>query len=464
MHAPDIRLGLSPTRLAGLRRFLGPAALVSVGYMDPGNWATDIEAGATFGYKLLWVLVAANIMAVLVQTLATRLGVVTGLDLAQACRQLYAKPVALMLWFMAEVAIIACDLAEIIGAAIALKLLFNVPLVIGAVLTVFDVFLVLALQRFGVRLLEAIVATLVFTIAVCFGIEIWLSRPSVPGIVGGLMPSLSHASLYIAISMVGATVMPHNLYLHSSLVKSRPVANNVPAQRSALRYYLVDTVLALNLALLVNAAILILAATVFASRGMAVSDRSEAFRLLEPLLGTSIASVLFAVALLCAGQSSTLTGALAGQIIMEGFLQLKLSPALRRLVTRLIAVIPAVIVLSIYGEEGTMPLLIGSQVVLSLQLPFALVPLIRITASRERMGALVSDWRITLAAAACSALIVAANAALIAEVVSEWLGDSPGLTVLAIGLACCVAFLLVWITFVKLRPMMSKLDADFDAS
>src|SRR3954451_19169411 len=352
--------------------FAGPAYLVSVGYMDPGNWATDIEGGARFGYKLLWVLVMSNAMAVLLQTLSARLGIVSSRDLAQACRESYPKPVTTALWILCEIAIAACDLAEVLGAAIGLSLLFKIPLLVGVLLTTADTLLILWLQSFGIRKMEAFILALVTIIAGCFFVEILWAKPSVPEMVTGLIPRLSSESLYIVVGILGATVMPHNLYLHSALVQTRNIGQTEPEKRIACKYNLIDSVVALNGALLVNAAILVMAAAVFFKNGIVVTEIKQAHVLLVPLLGTSAAGVIFAIALLCSGQSSTLTGTMAGQIVMEGFLDFRMRPWLRRLITRAVAVVPAAITFCFAGEEPSLGLLILSQAVLSLQLPFAI--------------------------------------------------------------------------------------------
>ncbi len=430
----------------GLATYLGPALLVSVGYMDPGNWATDLEGGARFGYALIWVLLVSNLMALLLQTLCARLGVVSGLDLATGCRKHYPPGLAFSLWVLAEVAIIACDLAEVLGSAVALNLLFGIPLLYGALLTGFDVLLILALQRRGMRRLEAVVLVLLLTIAGCMLIELWLARPSLAGIASGLKPTLTGESLYVAIGILGATVMPHNLYLHSALVPRVEPAE----QPTALRRSFWSTALALNIALLVNAAILIVAAATFAARGVAVSDLREAHELLTPLLGTGIASLVFAVGLLCSGQSATLSGTLAGQIIMEGFLQLRLPPVLRRAVTRGLALIPAIAVLAWAGDDGLMPLLVASQVVLSIQLPFAVIPLIKLTGSQFVMGEHKTSRTVRVLAGICAAAIVSANAALVIHTVGQLQASSP-LAAAAVALAGIGALgLLCWIGTVPL--------------
>jgi len=371
--------------------FSGIGMMIAVGYMDPGNWATGLAAGSGWGYSLLFVILASNLMAMLLQHLAVRLGIVAGRDLAQACRDHYSRPTSLALWFLCELAIIACDLAEVIGSAIALQLLFDIPLVWGIVITAFDVMLILILQRRGFRIIEALVAALVFTIGACFAYELWAARPDAGGIIRGFVPTsqiLSDpAMLYVAIGILGATVMPHNLYLHSSIVQTRDFPRTDTGKREALRLATIDSTLALGFAFFVNAAILITAAAAFhGTVNEGVADIHQAYDLLTPVLGASLASTVFAVALLASGQNSTLTGTLAGQIVMEGFLDLRISPWARRLLTRLVAIVPAVVVALIYGDTGIGKLLILSQVVLSLQLPFAVFPLIIFTTSRAKMG------------------------------------------------------------------------------
>ncbi len=404
--------------------FAGPAYLVSVGYMDPGNWATDLEGGARFGYQLLWVLVMSNAMAVLLQTLSARLGVVNRRDLAQACRETYPKLVNWLLWFLCEIAIAACDLAEILGAAIGFQLLFKIPLLIGVFITATDTLFILWFSRFGIRIIEAVVLALITVIALCFGVEMWLVRPPLAEIAGGLVPRLTPGSLYVAIAILGATVMPHNLYLHSALVQTRRIGRSFEAKRTACRYNLVDSAIALNGALLVNAAILILAATVFFKRGIVVTEIAQAHLLLAPLLGTTLAGVMFAVALLAAGQSSTITGTMAGQIVMEGFLDIRMRPWLRRLITRMAAVAPAAITIYLAGEQGIYRLLIFSQVVLSLQLPFAVIPLIHFTSDRRRMGLFSNQGWVKLAAWSTALIIVGLNVHLVTNTIAGWL--APG--------------------------------------
>ena len=404
-----------------LLAFVGPAYLVSVGYMDPGNWATDLEGGARFGYQLIWVLLMSNLMAVLLQTLSARMGIVTGRDLAQACRENYPKPVAYSLWILCEIAIAACDLAEVLGTAIGLNLLTGIPLIYGVLITGFDTMLLLVIQHYGIRKMEALILMLVATIGACFLIEVFLSDPVWSEVVTGFVPRLTAESLYVAIGILGATVMPHNLYLHSALVQTRNVGSTVESKREACKYNFIDTAIALNGAFFVNAAILIVSAAVFFKNGVVVTEIQQAHELLTPLLGTALAGTLFAIALIAAGQSSTLTGTLAGQIVMEGFLKLRIRPFLRRLITRLIAIVPAVMVISMKGDGGTYDLLILSQVILSLQLPFAVIPLIKFTSDRSFMGAFASTWWAKLLAWVSAAIIIVLNANLVLGKLSEWM-------------------------------------------
>jgi len=382
-------VGIPPTGnwIRKLLAFAGPAYLVSVGYMDPGNWATDIEGGARFGYQLIWVLLLSNWMAILLQTLSARLGLFAGRDLAQACRDYYSRPVSFALWILCEIAIVACDLAEVLGSAIGLNLLFGIPLLWAVLITAADVLLLLALQNYGIRKMEAFIVSLVVIVGLCYVVEIILAKPAIGEILSAAVhPRLTNESLYVAIGILGATVMPHNLYLHSALVQSRRVNRTENDLKAAAKFNLIDSAVALNLAFFVNAAILIMSAAVFHRNGVVVTEISQAHATLAPLVGTALSSTLFAVALLCAGQSSTLTGTLAGQIVMEGFLRIRIRPWMRRLITRSLAIIPAVIVIALQGEQGTYRLLILSQVILSFQLPFAIVPLVQFTSSKEKMG------------------------------------------------------------------------------
>ncbi|MBE9605815.1 Nramp family divalent metal transporter [Acetobacteraceae bacterium H6797] len=385
-----------------LLAFAGPGYMVSVGYMDPGNWATDLAGGSKFGYTLLAVIMLSNLMAILLQALSARLGIASGMDLAQACRARFSRPVNLMLWLACELAIIACDLAEVIGTAIALKLLFGIPLLWGAVITVFDAFLMLLLMSRGFRALEAFVIALLIIIAGCFAIQIIAAAPPVAAILGGFMPSKEIVTnpemLYVAIGILGATVMPHNLYLHSSIVQTRDYDRTTEGKREAIGFAVADSTIALMLALFVNAAILILAAVAFYGSGTEVAEIEQAYELLSPVLGLGIASTLFAIALLASGMNSTITATLAGQIVMEGFLRLRLPHWARRLLTRGLAIIPVVAVTALYGEGGTAELLVLSQVVLSMQLPFAVIPLITFVTSKRIMGQfVVSRWLAVLA-------------------------------------------------------------------
>jgi manganese transport protein len=398
--------------------FAGPGYMVAVGYMDPGNWATDIAGGSRFGYTLLCVVMMSNLMAIVLQALSGKLGIVTGRDLAQACRDHYSKPVSYGLWFLCELAIAACDLAEVIGAAIALNLLFGIPLLYGILLTAFDVLLILFLQNKGFRYIEALVIALIATIGICFGVELFWSSPDVGDLMLGFVPSAEIVKnpemLYIAIGILGATVMPHNLYLHSAIVQTRQFEQTPLGKRQAIRFSTWDSTIALFFALFINAAILILAGAVFHTSGHNdVAEIGDAYHLLSPLLGTTVASILFGVALLASGQNSTLTGTLAGQIVMEGFLNLRLRPWLRRLITRLIAIIPAVIVTAMYGDSGTVNLLILSQVILSLQLSFAVVPLVRFTGSKAKMGEFVNPMWLNILAWFIAVVIMGLNAYLL---------------------------------------------------
>ena len=402
-----------------LLAFSGPGYMVSVGYMDPGNWATDLAGGSKFGYTLLSVIMISNLMAILLQGLSARLGIASGRDLAQACRAAYPRPVGWLLWVACELAIIACDLAEVIGTAIALKLLFGIPLVGGAILTALDAFLVLMLMSRGFRYLEAFIIALLFIIALCFGAQIVLAAPPVAAVLGGFVPSSAIVTnpemLYIAIGIIGATVMPHNLYLHSSIVQTRAYERNEEGKRSAIRYATTDSTIALMLALFVNAAILIVAAAVFHANGKDVAEIEEAHALLSPLLGVGIASTLFAVALLASGLNSTVTATLAGQIVMEGFLHIRLPHWVRRLITRAIAIVPVVVVAALYGESGTARLLILSQVILSMQLPFAVIPLVQFVSDKRKMGTFAISRPVAALAWLVASVIVALNVKLLFE-------------------------------------------------
>jgi manganese transport protein len=426
-----------------LLAFSGPAFLVSVGYMDPGNWATDIQAGSQFGYRLMWVLVLSNLMAILLQTLATRLGVVTGQDLAQACRESYPRPAALVLWILCEIAIAACDVAEVVGTIIALKLLFGIPYLAGLCIAAADTFLLLAMQRRGIRLLELITLGLVGVIAGSFCIEIFLARPDWAQLIRGFLPGLDttdpsrfHNSLYVAIGIIGATVMPHNLYLHSALVQSRAFPNSARGKALACRYNLFDSLLALNGAFFVNAAILVMSVVTFAgfyAEHGTVPTLPQAHMLLGKVWGTTLASILFAVALLASGQSSTLTGTLAGQVVMEGFVRLRLQPWMRRFLTRSVAILPALAVIALTGRESLwgagnvderlLQLIVLSQVVLSFQLPFAIVPLVQFTSDRRRMGQFANRGWVRILAWACTVEVIGLNSVLIYLQIGTWADD-----------------------------------------
>ncbi len=403
--------------------FLGPGYLVAVGYMDPGNWATSLAGGSHFGYTLLAVALISNIMAIILQSLCARLGIASGRDLAQACRDAYPKPVSFCLWILAELAICATDLAEVIGTAIGLYLLFNIPLEYGVIITAFDVFLVLAFQRLGFRWIEAFIISLLIIIFGCFGIQVWLAQPDLGGVLGGFVPSpeivTNPEMLYIALGIIGATVMPHNLYLHSSIVQTRAFGDTPPEKRQAIKFATIDSTIALMLALLVNASILILAAAAFHANGKTdVVELETAHELLTPLLGVGIAAPLFAIALLCCGLNSTVTATLAGQIVMEGFINIRLSPWLRRLITRMIAIVPAMVVTMMYGADGTAKLLIGSQVVLSLQLPFAVVPLVMFTRDRRKLGDFTAPVWLSGIAALIAVILIVLNMKMLWDVAS----------------------------------------------
>ena len=419
LSLPEVHGSIAIPITAGFWRklfaFAGPGYLVAVGYMDPGNWATDLAGGARYGYTLLSVIVLSNFMAILLQTLAARLGIASGRDLAQACRDSYSRPTTIALWILCEIAIAACDLAEVIGAAIALNLLFGLPLIWGVCLTALDVLIVLFLQHHGFRYVEALVVALIVMIAGSFAVELWLSRPDLAAVAVGFIPRAeilkNSEMLYIAIGILGATVMPHNLYLHSSIVQTRKYLDTHEGKAEAIRFATIDSSVALMSALFINAAILMMAAAVFHGSGHeSVAEIGEAYQLLSPLLGTKMASILFAVALLCSGQNATLTGTLAGQIVMEGFINIRLRPWLRRLMTRLIAIVPAIIVIVLYGDRGTTPLIILSQVILSLQLSFAVFPLVMFTADRRKMGAFASPWWLSALAWPVAIVIAVLNA------------------------------------------------------
>lgn len=401
--------------------FAGPGFMVAVGYMDPGNWATDLAGGAKFGYSLLCVIMISNLMAILLQHLCVKLGIATGRDLAQACRDHYSRPTVWFLWIMCELAIAACDLAEVIGSAIALQLLFGIPLVWGCVITALDVMVVLLLQNRGFRYLEAVVITLIATIGTCFAVELFIAKPDVGAVVAGFVPTTeilrNPAMLYVAIGILGATVMPHNLYLHSSIVQTRRYEQTAGGKREAIKFATLDSTFALMFALFINGSILVLAAAAFHQTGHSeVAEIQDAFHLLDGVLGVTFASVLFAVALLASGQNSTLTGTLAGQIVMEGFLNIRLRPWLRRLITRAIAIVPAIVVIGLFGESKSTELLVASQVCLSMQLGFACWPLMRFTGERAKMGEFTNPLWIKLLGWTTTLLIIGLNLKLLLDV------------------------------------------------
>ena len=438
--------------------FMGPAYMVSVGYMDPGNWATDIAGGSGYGYALLWVLLMSNLMALLLQSLSARMGLVAGLDLAQASKATYPKFVNISLYILAEIAIAACDLAEVVGMAIGLNLLFNIPLLAGVLISVGDTFLLLFMLNFGIRKMEAFILSLVAIIGASFLVEMILAKPDLPSVMAGLIPSIPNEdALYIAIGIIGATVMPHTLYLHSSLVQTRKFDRSKDGILKAIKYNIIDSVIALNMAFFVNAAILILAASTFFKVGLTdIAEIQEAHKLLAPLIGSDLAPTLFAIALIAAGQSSTITGTLAGQIIMEGYLNLRIQPWIRRILTRILAIIPALITITYFGEAATGKLLILSQVVLSMQLGFAVIPLIHFVSDKTRMKDFTISLKTRIAAWASALIIVSLNIKLVIEVVGGWLNDGQHnivIIILVYLLLIYVAGLLIYITF---APFIKK--------
>lgn len=445
--------------LLRLLTFTGPAFMVSVGYMDPGNWATDLAGGARFGYQLIWVILLANLMAILFQTLSARLGIVYGRDLAQACSDHYPKPINYFLWIISEVAIAATDLAEVLGSAIGLYILFKIPLMVGVAITTFDVLILMGLMSFGIRKMEAFILSLIATIGICFAVEMVLSKPEFGQIATGFIPtSMNAEALFVALGIIGATVMPHNLYLHSALVQSRYVERTNKGLKEANKFNLIDSVVALNAAFFVNAAILVLAAAVFFSTGHSgVASIIGAHALLTPLLGSTVAPIFFGIALLAAGQSSTITGTFAGQIVMEGFIGLKLRPWLRRLITRLIAIIPALLVIQLSGQGAVDSLLVLSQVILSLQLPFALIPLLHFTSNKEKMKEFVSNYWIKTLAWLAAVFIVVLNFNYLFDLINENL-TSPTITGILVRYILIPASfvllpLLFWISF---EPYLKK--------
>ena len=457
----DVHSSVTTENKTGWRKimaFIGPAYLVSVGYMDPGNWATDIAGGSAFGYQLLWILLISNLIALLLQSLSARLGIVRGLDLAQVSKHTYPPSINFCLYILAQIAIIACDLAEIIGMAIGLNLLFHLPLIWGVSITITDTVLMLFLMNKGMRKLEAFIVSMISIVGLSFLIEMFIVQPDVVEVAKGFIPSnLTGNALYVAIGIIGATVMPHNLYLHSSLVQTRQINRTEKGIRTAIKFNLFDTVIALNLAFLVNAAILMLAASAFFKHGFfQIAEIQDAYKLLEHIFG-SVAPVLFAIALIASGQSSTITGTLAGQIIMEGHINLRIEPWLRRLLTRVLAIVPAVFTILYAGERGLGNLIILSQVVLSLQLGFAVIPLIHATSDKKKMGKFAISLKTKIAAWACAVIIVGLNGKLVYEQIEEWIKASPTTAIwmyaLVIPVIVAIALLLL---YVFLRPLLFK--------
>ena len=459
----DVHESVATDQIAIWKRILafsGPAYLISVGYMDPGNWASDLVGGAGFGYKLLWVLVMSNLMAILLQTLSARLGIVTGRDLAQACRETYPRAVNLSLWFLCEIAIVACDLAEVLGAAIALNLLFHMPLLAAVIVTSLDTLLVLGFQKAGIRYLEAFILALIVTIAGCFIVEIILAKPDYGSVAAGLIPTIDYRSIGTAVAMLGATVMPHNLYLHSALVQTRRIGRTTEDKRAACRFNLLDCVFALNGAMFVNGAILVLAGTVFFRAHKQVTEIQQAFELLTPLMGTVLAAKLFGIALLASGQSSTLTGTMAGQIVMEGFLNIRVRPWLRRLVTRMLAIVPAVLVIWLIGPQGTLKLMLLSQVILSLQLPFAIIPLLQFTNDPRRMGEFANAGKIRAAGWVTTIIVLGLNIWLAGQSIADWANSAgtyaPLVWIFSIAICAALLGLLIWMTVQPYRRVPEK--------
>lgn len=442
--------------------FFGPAYLISVGYMDPGNWATDIAGGSQFGYTLIWVLLMSNFMALLLQSLSARLGIVTQRDLAQASRETYSPFINYILYFLAEIAIAACDLAEVLGMAIGINLLFGIPLIQGVLITVLDTFLLLFLINKGIRKMEAFIIVLVAIIGFSFIFELFFAQPEMGKVLYGLLPSIPNsAALYIAIGIIGATVMPHNLYLHSSLVQTRNFDRSAAGIKQALKYNFIDSAIALNLAFFVNAAILILAAATFYKNGLfQVAEIQDAYQFLQPLLGTKWAPILFAVALIAAGQSSTITGTLAGQIVMEGYLNLRIQPWVRRITTRLIAIIPAVTVIMIFGEGITGKLLILSQVILSLQLGFAIIPLIHFVSDKTKMKGFHISKTTQIASWTVATIIILLNAKLVFDEIKDWLETSENPVLLWFTVVPVAIGFLILLLYIVLKPFITKAKTD----
>lgn len=447
-----------------LLAFIGPAYLVSVGYMDPGNWATDLAGGAAFGYQLIWILLLSNLMAVLLQSLSARLGIVRRLDLAQVNRETYPPAVNFILYVLAELAIAATDLAEVLGMAIGIKLLTGLPLMYGTCITVLDTFLFLFLQKYGIRKMEAFIILLVATIGMSFFVQLFIAKPNLSYAIQGFIPTaLSPEALYIAVGIIGATVMPHNLYLHSALVQTRKIDRNPSGIRKSILYNFIDSAVALNAAFFVNTSILILAATAFYATGYThVAKIEEAHALLAPLLGSKLAPILFAIALIAAGQSSTVTGTLAGQIVMEGYLKIRLNPWIRRLLTRIVAIVPAVLVIGIMGEGRVDALLIFSQVILSLQLGFAVIPLIHFVSDKITMGEFAIGWKIKTLSWLVASILVYLNGHLVLDFATSFIANSNSL-LLKIALITIIVFFALLIVFITFYPLFRKRDATKDA-
>lgn len=458
----EVNASIDTTTKQGIARklfaFMGPAYLISVGYMDPGNWATDIAGGSQFGYQLIWVLLMSNLMALLLQSLSVRLGIVRGRDLAQACRETYSKPVNFILYILAEIAIIATDLAEVVGMAIGLQLLFHIPLIWGILLTFSDTLILLFLMKKGIRKMEAFILALVGVIGLAFFTEMFFAHPVVSEIAKGFIPSLPNSTaLYIAIGIIGATVMPHNLYLHSSLVQTRKFKRTRIKVGEALGFNFFDSAIALNMAFFVNAAILILAAATFYKAGMFnVSEIQDAYKFLEPMLGTQWAAILFAVALIAAGQSSTLTGTLAGQIVMEGFINFRIQPWARRMITRSLAIIPAVIALVYFGESYTGKLLVLSQVVLSLQLGFAVIPLIHFVSDKKSMGKFAIKPTMKLLSWLVAIIIVVLNAKLVIDVLHDWISTAAHPWFIYVFVIPIIIALLIILLYLTILPLIKQ--------
>jgi manganese transport protein len=456
----EIHASVNTKNIKGWKKitaFFGPAYLISVGYMDPGNWATDIAGGSLFGYQLLWVLIMSNLIAIVLQSLSARLGIVTGKDLAQASRESYPKYINYVLYFLAELAIAACDLAEVLGMAIGIKLLFGLPLLLGVCITVLDTFLLLFLLHYGVRKMEAFIICLVTLIGVCFGIELILAKPDLTHVISGILPRLPNAeALAIAIGIIGATVMPHNLYLHSSLVQTRQFDKTELEIKKAIRFNTIDSVIALNLALFVNAGILIVAAASFNINGLQVTTIENAHELISPLLGTGLAAILFAVALIAAGQSSTITGTLAGQIIMEGYLDLRIQPWVRRLITRCFAIGPAILTILIFGDSVVNDMLIWSQILLSLQLGFAIIPLIHFVSDKKKMGIFTIKWPTQLVAWLSAITIVSLNISLVANQIKTTIDKSDSPILMALILMPLSLFFLAILLYITFKPIVNS--------